>query len=73
MNYPTIEEVETADRIQLASWYRFLPSPGTSALGEENYEDTAKYEISVLNRITERFGELGGMNPEISKKIGWRK
>lgn len=29
MNYPTMQEVEAADKVQLAKWHRFLPSPGT--------------------------------------------
>lgn len=56
--YPTIEEVEIADQIQLATWYRFLRSPGPK-------------EIDILNLIISRFKELGGMSPTISKQIGW--
>lgn len=56
---PTIEEVEKADREQLYRWWRFLSSPST--------DDEAK----VMNRIVERFDEVGGFTPEISKRIGW--
>lgn len=55
---PTLEEVENADREQLAHWYRFLPSPET---------DEA---VKVMNRLVERFNGMGGFTPEISKKIG---
>lgn len=60
MTYPTLEEVESATRYQLARWYRFLPSPTTDA------------EVAVIRRIVARFNELGGMCPAISKGIGWK-
>lgn len=75
-DYPSISEVETADRKQLAHWYRFLPSPGESAERFENYalqEQIRKSEEAILARITERFTELGGFTPSISKSIGWMK
>lgn len=59
MKYPTIEEVEAATHLQLGWWYRFLGSP-------ENTEETG-----ILNRILARFKEAGGMNPALSKQIGW--
>ena len=71
MSYPTIEEVEKADRVQLARWYRFLPSPGTRAIGKENFEEVLDAEVKIMNRIVEKFKELGFFTPEISKQIGW--
>jgi hypothetical protein len=56
--FPTIDEVERADKEQLARWYRFLPSGETAA------------DQKIMKRIAERFEILGGMNPELSKKIG---
>jgi hypothetical protein len=56
--FPTIEEVERADKEQLALWYRFLPSGETAA------------EQKIMKRIAERFEKLGGMTAELSKKIG---
>jgi hypothetical protein len=56
--FPTIEEVERAGREQLARWYRFLPS-GETATDQE-----------IMKRIAQRFQKLGGMTPELSKKIG---
>ena len=47
MNYPTIEEVESASRYQIYAWYRFLPSPGTRAIG-----GTRKDFDKVLNEYT---------------------
>jgi hypothetical protein len=56
--FPTIQEVEKADKEQLARWYRFLPS-GESAADQK-----------IMKRIAERFERLGGMTPALSKKIG---
>ena len=56
--FPTVEEVERADKEQLARWYRFLPSGETA--------DDRK----TMKRIAERFDELGGMTADLSKKIG---
>jgi hypothetical protein len=56
--FPTIEEVERADKEQLARWYRFLPSGETAA------------EQKIMRRIAERFEKLDGMTAELSKKIG---
>jgi hypothetical protein len=56
--YPTIEEVERANKDQLARWYRFLPSGETEA------------DQKIMKRIAERFEKLGGMTPEVSNKIG---
>jgi hypothetical protein len=57
--YPSMKDVEDADKEQLARWYRFLPSP------------EGKSGIEVLNKILARFTELGGWNAELSKAIGW--
>ena len=56
--FPTIQDVEKADKEQLARWYRFLPS------GETETDQT------ILKRIAERFQKLSGMTAELSKKIG---
>jgi len=58
MNYPTKEEVQGATREQLARWVRFLPSP----MNDE--------QARIMNYLCERFGAMGGMTPELSKKIG---
>jgi len=57
---PTIEEVEKADREQICRWWRFSPS-----------RTTRDEEAKVMDRIAERFDEMGGFTPEISKRIGW--
>jgi hypothetical protein len=56
--FATVEEVEKADKEQLARWYRFLPSGETAA------------DQKIMKRIAERFEKLGGMTVELSKKIG---
>ena len=56
--FPTVEEVEKADKEQLARWYRFLPSGETTA------------DQKIMRRIAERCEKLGGMTDELSKKIG---
>ena len=58
-NYPSKEQVETADRMQICRWYRFLPSA------------TNTTDAETMDKIVERFKELGGFTPEISKAIGW--
>jgi hypothetical protein len=56
--FPTSEQVEKAETEQLAHWYRFLPSGETAA------------DQKIMKRIAERFDKLGGMTPQLSKKIG---
>jgi hypothetical protein len=57
-DFPTMAQVEAADRDQLACWYRFL------AAG-----DSAEHQ-KIMDRIAARFEKLGGMTPQLSKKIG---
>ena len=59
MKYPTLKEVESAGRFAVCEWYRFLPSP----MNDE--------QVKIMNRICERYKELGGFTPEISKVMGW--
>ena len=73
MKYPSMKQVETASHEQLARWYRFLPSPGASASGTDDFEDVLDHEAAIQERIIERFGCFGGMNPQLSKKIGWKE
>ena len=70
-SFPTMEDVEAADRIQLAKWYRFLPSPGMSAVGQDDFVEISENQRKIMSRIIERFQEMGGFTPEISKKVGW--
>jgi hypothetical protein len=58
--YPSLEEVHAASQEQLLRWYRFLPSPSQS------------FETLVLSEITARLSLLGGITPELSKRVGWR-
>ncbi len=54
-----MEEVESADREQLARWFRFLPA------GESPEQQ------KIMKRLRERFDALGGMTPKLSQKIGY--
>ena len=73
MIYPTLIEVEKANQIQLARWYRFLNSPGWSATGldSDSFEHAMRQEKEIMDRIIVRFTEMGGFNSSISKHIGW--
>lgn len=59
MNFPSIGEVQRADREQLCRWWRFLP--------------VAEGRSKVINLIGDRLHSLGGFNARISKKIGLLK
>ena len=71
--YPTLDQVEKADRTQLARWHRFLSFPGAGATNKQKMEFDAiiRQEQEILERIEVRFKEMGGMTPEISRTIGW--
>lgn len=72
MKYPTLEQVENADRNQLGEWYRFLESPGWSHLNDpDKFYEVMKNEVKIMDRIVDRFKEMGMFTPELSKKIGW--
>ncbi len=71
LNYPTLEEVEYAGRLQLARWYRFLPSPGSSAVGSEAFELVCQREQKIMAQIILRLHNGGGMTPSLSKLVGW--
>ena len=73
MQYPTLEQVEQADRRQLCIWSRFLPSPGMSAIGTDKFQEVLDAEAPINKRIGQRLQELGGFTPEISKEIGWEE
>lgn len=82
MVYPTIEQVEAADRTQLCRWSRFLPSPGMAeinkpgpynSLKDARVQKAMNREVTIMNRIAERLKEAGGFIPEISKLLGWQE
>lgn len=73
MKYPTIEEIENADRITIARWYRYLPSPGINYIDSDDFVIHCQKEARLMDMINERFKEFGGMTSEISKIIGWVK
>lgn len=69
LQYPTLEEVEAADRIQLARWVRYLKGPGEYAIGKPDFEEVCDRQVTIMNAILDRFKSMGGMTPEISKQI----
>jgi len=71
MTYPTIDEVYAADQQQLGKWYRFLPSPGHSAIGTKDFGNQLRSEVRIMDVICGRFRAMGGMTPALSKAIGW--
>lgn len=75
MDYPTIEQAKTADREQVCRWWRFLPSPGMNAIGAkaslEEVNAAIDREADVMNELRERFRQVGGFTPEISRRIEW--
>ncbi len=61
MEYPTIEQINIADRFTLCKWYRFLPCAETEK------------EIELINLINDKLKLAGGFTPEISKSLGWNQ
>ena len=61
MTFPTMQEVESASRKQLARWYRFLPAGVTES------------QKPIMDRLVERFDEAGGFTPALSKAIGLKE
>jgi hypothetical protein len=57
IEFPTSEQVDKATNEQLARWYRFL-MPETDA------------QQRIVDKVSARFHKLGGMTPELSRKIG---
>ena len=74
MKYPTLEQVERATVLQLATWRRFLGSPGIAAImaGKTGAgaEAARLRELEVLERIIARHEEQGGWTPALSKEVG---
>ena len=71
MKYPKMEEVERANHLELCRWYRFLPSPGSSAVARDDFDVVMEAEIKVMDRLIQRVKDFGGFTPEISKQLGW--
>ncbi len=76
MNYPTMEEVLTADHEQLGKWARFLDSPGLPLIdgeSEETFYERMRKDRAILEQILDRFDSMGGWTPFLSKRVGWDK
>lgn len=59
MQYPTLDQVEKADRLTICKWWRYLPTA------------TSDQQRTILRRVCDRFEELGGFTATISKAIGF--
>jgi hypothetical protein len=57
LDFPTQDEIDCASHEQLARWYRFL-LPETES------------QQRILDKVSAQLKRLGGMTPEISKRIG---
>jgi hypothetical protein len=72
MDYPTIQEVEVADRETIYRWFLLLPIPRIIKVGKGK---DAKYAYSpgnvqkLLDRIYVKWQEFGGHDRNISDKI----
>lgn len=77
MAYPTMEQVKAADREQLCSWHRFLPSPGSDVIDTNPSLEVGMAAIAaektIMDRIHERFKAAGGFTVGISKRVGWSR
>jgi hypothetical protein len=75
MTYPTIEEVEAASLEELATWSRFLESPGMESAKRGDSDTMFRLMLdqqsAIMDRILARFKELGGWTPRLSKHVGW--
>lgn len=71
MNYPTLEQVEAADRYDLGKWYRYLPSPGANSINKPRatFQEIMEKEVVIMNRIVARFKAMGFFTPELSKSL----
>lgn len=56
IKYPTIKDIEAANKEQLCKWYRSLDTP-------KNDE-----ELEIMTLICNRCFELGGFTPKLIKK-----
>ena len=57
-SFPTMEEVEKADRQQIAKWHFFL------------HPFTVANEQEIIQRIADRFLNMGGLTPGLGNEIG---
>lgn len=69
--YPSLEQVDAASHEQICRWWRFLDSPGFSALDHADFETVLQAEVAVMERIGDRLQNFGGFTPQLSKRIGW--
>lgn len=71
MSYPTMEQVEAMSHYDLARMWRFQGSPGQDAVGQPDFQVKLGEQLKIQKRAMERFEEMGGWNPSLSKQVGW--
>jgi hypothetical protein len=57
--FPTMEQVDKADREQIARWHCYLAAPRSAS------------EQDIADRIADRCLNMGGLTPGLSAKIGF--
>ncbi len=73
--YPTLDEVEHASIMQLAAWYRNLPSPGMAATEVKPpppipvFYRALEAEAKIMKRIEDRLTELGGWKATLLRRL----
>lgn len=69
MRYPSPQEIEKAELLQLARWSRFLPEPGSEHVGSPDHWEMSDFEDRLRQHINKRLYELGGITSEIEHKL----
>jgi hypothetical protein len=73
MEYPTLEQVDAANALQLAQWFRFLPTPGVNAVKTTQPIDKVNaaiaHEGEIMDRIIRRLAEPEVMTMEVCNTI----
>lgn len=68
--YPTLEQVEAADRNQIYTWYLLLPFPRwIKDRKTKQYFIDPQGGPEIIKRIKERWEELGGYDIELAREV----
>jgi hypothetical protein len=72
MDYPSLEQVEQADREQIYRWFLLLPIPKLLKTGKGKdirFTHSPEGSMLIIKRIFARHRELGGRDPEMANRI----
>jgi hypothetical protein len=69
MRYPSLQEIEKAELLQLARWSRFLPEPGSNHVGSPDHWEMSDLEDRIRQEINKRLYKLGGITVEIEHML----